>query len=65
MDNKRRMKQSSNCKAHQLDESSHKKESDLDLKYQTRKSCFCIFTFLPFLAWPTDQRTKYLQNRCA
>ena len=26
---------------------------------------FNIFTFLPFVAKPADQRTKYLQNRCS
>ena len=26
---------------------------------------FNIFTFLPFVAKPADQWTKYLQNRCS
>ena len=34
---------------HQSDKSSQKKESDPYLKKQTRKSCFCIFTFLQFV----------------
>ena len=25
-----------------------------DIKYQPRNKCFCIFTFLPFVAWLTD-----------
>ena len=26
---------------------------------------FNIFTFLPFVAKPANQQTKYLQNRCS
>ena len=25
-----------------------------EIKYQPRNKCFCIFTFLPFVAWLTD-----------
>ena len=36
--------------------------------YQTSQNLinrvFNIFTFLPFVAKPADQWTKYLQNRC-
>ncbi len=33
--------------------------------FKNHESIFNIFTFLPFVAKPTDQRTKYLQNRCS
>ena len=25
-----------------------------EIKYQLRNKCFCMFTFLPFVAWLTD-----------
>ena len=25
-----------------------------EIKYQPRNKCFCVFTFLPFVAWLTD-----------
>ncbi len=42
----------------------HKKESNLYHK-DAKKIIFLFFTFLPFVAWSTDWRTKHLQHRCS
>ena len=42
-----------------------KTENISKITNQNINRVFNIFTFLPFVAKPADQRTKYLQNRCS